>query len=568
MYGAGNGANPHASVGVLMPGSPFFGDADSMADSGTALNLLRNKFPGMFGDPGTPPTPMTASVAGPALFNNPAPNVPASTSTDPGAAPDIGQPTPNYKLPWMREFQQAQQAQPQPQRPPMTTPTGQMVPGLTKGQKLMVLLKSGVEGALAGRAAQEQTIAQTGGRRAGGVGTGFMAGLELPAQQSQQAQTLQHGALENQQLQQQVSSFPQIQALNFGKTLSDIQKNLADAGKANADAATAPMKAALDAAQSLAARYKEDPGSGQLIDLQTGQPFGNSSALAPLSAQEAAVLGKQEGDRVPIKLKNTASEIVNRGIKSVSAGGRQLLVDGNGNTIKDLGQATPLVTMNAQMNPPSQITPEMQKAVDMVGKNQMDLQTALMNYRRFPGQSQAFLGALADNYPDYFQGNYGASKGVLEYFTSGEGAKNINAFNTATEHLGQLQQLGTALDNKNMQAWNAVKNQVETWFGGAAPGNFNLVRSAVAGEISKTFKGQVTDPEIKSITDNVNSSQSQGQLNGVIGNALALMRSKMQANVEQYQKGRQAQPAFPSGTQGGGTEHPFFSQFGGTAKPQ
>jgi len=187
----------------------------------------------------------------------------------------------------------------------------------------------------------------------------------------------------------------------------------------------------------------------------------------------------------------------------------------------------------------------MQKAVDLVGRNQMDLPTALMNFRRFPGQATAFLGALHDQYPDYFQGNYGASKDVLEYFTSGEGAKNVNAFNTATEHLGQLQQLANNLGNTKSQAFNFAKNKVETWFGGAAPTNFNLVRSAVAGEIGKTFKGAVTDEEIKSLTANVNNSQSPEQLAGVISNALALMRSKMQANVEQYQRGRQGQPAFP-----------------------
>jgi hypothetical protein len=285
--------------------------------------------------------------------------------------------------------------------------------------------------------------------------------------------------------------------------------------------------------------------------LQTGQPYGNSTGLAPLSAEEAGILGKQEGERVPIKLKNTASEIVNRGIKSVSAGGRQLLVDGQGNTIKDLGQATPLVTMNAQMNAPTQINPAMQKAVDMVGKNQMDLPTAMIPFRRFPGQAEAFLGAIHDQYPDYFQGNYGASKGVLEYFTSGEGAKNVNAFNTATEHLGQLQQLSIALQNKDNQTYNKVGNMIQTWTGKPAPTNFNLVKSAVAGEIGKTFKGNVTDEEIKSITSNVNDAMSPGQLTGVINNALSLMRSKMQANVEQYQKGRQAQPAFPAANSSG-----------------
>ena len=378
-------------------------------------------------------------------------------------------------------------------------------------------------------------------------------------------QEIQRGQLSNQQMglqnqltQNQVQFAPQIQALNFAKTLAGIQKDLADAGKSTAEAGAVPIKSALEQAQALAARYKEDAGSGQLIDLQTGQPYGNTSALAPLSVDEAAILGKQPGDRVPIKLKNAANEMVNRGIHSVAANGRQLLVDSQGRTIKDLGQATSLVTMNAQMNGMGQLTPDMQKAVDMLGHNQADLPTVLMTYRRFPGASAAILGALHDQYPDYFQGNYGAGKSALEYFTSGEGAKNVNAFNTATEHLGQLQQLATALGNNDSQLANKVKNQVSTWFGGAAPTNFNLVRSAVAGEIGKTFKGAVTDQEIKDLTANVNNSMSPGQLQGVINNALTLMRSKMQANVEQYQRARQGQPAFPASS-GSATPTQFSS---------
>src|SRR5207248_9709009 len=128
------------------------------------------------------------------------------------------------------------------------------------------------------------------------------------------------------------------------------------------------------------------------------QPYGSSAGLAPLSADEAAVLGKSEGDRVPIKLKNSASEIVARGVHAVQGGGRSLLVDSKGNTIKDLGVATPIATINAQMNAPAQITPQMKNAVDMVGNGKVDLQTALEPFRRLPGASEAFLSDLEQVY--------------------------------------------------------------------------------------------------------------------------------------------------------------------------
>jgi hypothetical protein len=547
--------------------APFIGNADQIADSGTALNILRQKYPGMFGPTGAPAPPV------PAMFNS-APTIPAQTQVDPNSipAPDVGQnalATP-FVLPWLRQFQQNKAdklgavlngglsgAMSQPQRPPLTQyPGGPIAPGANWKQALQVVIPRMLEGALAGRAAEEQAVIQSGGRRSGGIGMAAMAGLEQPLAQAQAQQTVQRGGLENQILGAQAQFAPQMQILNFSKVMADIEKNLADAGKATAEAGAVPIKSALENAQALAARYKEDPGSGQLIDLQNGTPFGNSTGIAPLSAEEAAILGKQEGERVPIKLKNVANEMVNRGIKSVSAGGRQLLVDGQGNTIKDLGQATPLVTMNAQMNAPQgPISADMQKAVDLVGKNQMDLATAMTPFRRFPGQAQQFLGALHDQYPNFFQGDFGSSKKVLEYFTSGEGGKSINAFNTATEHLGQLATLADNLNNTRSQAWNAAKNKVETWFGKAAPTNFDLVKVAVSGEVGKTFKGQVTDSELDKINAAINKAESPDQLHGAIDNALALMKSKMQANVEQYQQGRQGQPAFPNAA-----STPKFSQ--------
>src|SRR2546430_12516404 len=68
-------------------------------------------------------------------------------------------------------------------------------PGLNKAGKLVTLLTSGLQGALAGRAASEQTVAATGGRRSGGAGMGFEAGYTLPWQrQAQQNQLAQQQA--------------------------------------------------------------------------------------------------------------------------------------------------------------------------------------------------------------------------------------------------------------------------------------------------------------------------------------------------------------------------------------
>ena len=170
-----------------------------------------------------------------------------------------------------------------------------MSPALSKGGKLLAFLSSGLQGALAGRAAQEQTIAETGGRRAGGIGTGFQAGYSLPFLRASQGQQVQRGGLENQLLANQVQFSPLLQRLGILKTSADIGKTQAEAGKATAEAGAIPIKSALEQAQTEAAFYKDDPNLG-LLDLRTGQPVGGSAAMAPLSPQEAAILGKQPGD--------------------------------------------------------------------------------------------------------------------------------------------------------------------------------------------------------------------------------------------------------------------------------
>jgi hypothetical protein len=66
-------------------------------------------------------------------------------------------------------------------------------PGLSKAGKLLTILTSGIQGALAGRAANEQAAVASGGRRAGGAGMGFEAGVSYPWQRAEQQQALERG---------------------------------------------------------------------------------------------------------------------------------------------------------------------------------------------------------------------------------------------------------------------------------------------------------------------------------------------------------------------------------------
>lgn len=265
----------------------------SMADSGTALNLLRQKFPGMFGDAGTPTPP------GPAIFNSVPPTPKAVTPADPNAipAPDIGQTAPEnkYNLPWLPGYKP-----PNPQRPPIETPTGQWVPGTNKAQKLEVLLRNGLQGAIAGYGASANAVVQSGGRRSGGFGLGAAAGYEAPAAQTMQQQTVQRGGLENQLLNTQVQYAPQIQALGAMEKFSTINKNNSDA--------------ILNQAKTDAERYK--PVGDVIYDMKAqGGPApiqgGAAGQFVPATAAMATLAGIAPGTMIRTDTANKLETLSN-----------------------------------------------------------------------------------------------------------------------------------------------------------------------------------------------------------------------------------------------------------------
>src|SRR5690348_13714103 len=76
-------------------------------------------------------------------------------------------------------------------------------PGLTKAGKLLTLMTQGIQGALAGRAADEQAVIQSGGHRSGGAGMGFESGFMLPWQRAGAAQQLEQQQAQTNLLRQQ-----------------------------------------------------------------------------------------------------------------------------------------------------------------------------------------------------------------------------------------------------------------------------------------------------------------------------------------------------------------------------
>lgn len=482
-----------------------------------------------------------------------APNMSAGPNGQPQfSSADVPRQTYKPPQPFQPSFIQAATAGAQPGG------VNALSPGLSKLGKLGVLLTQGVQGALAGRAANEEATVASGGRRSGGIGMAMEAGYNLPFLRALQSQQVEKGQAETQIEQAQLQpvdtqwgKLPWFQAGRMAamqKDTAEAAKNRAEAGKFGAEAGAIPTKEALEQAQTEAAFYKDDPNLG-LIDLRTQKPVSNAG-YAPLSAQEAQILGKQPGDNVPLKIKNSANEMVNRGIRTVQAGGRSLLVDNQGNTIKDMGQATPMAVINATnpfggMNFPVStgddalkgMTPQQQTLVKKISNYEIDPTQFRTN--RNPKSYADLLSAVSAYDPNYDQTQYGTKSAVRKSFTSGPDSQNIKSLNTVAHHLDQLDQANDALNNGNTQLLNQIGNAYNVKVAGkSAPVVFNAVKNAVSGELGSIFKNSgATDPEIANIGSTISNSLSKGINKDVISTDVGLVQGRLKALQFKYENG-------------------------------
>jgi hypothetical protein len=153
-------------------------------------------------------------------------------------------------------------------------------------------------------------------------------------------------------------------------------------------------------------------------------------------------------------------------------------------------------------------------------------------------------------------------KALNKYMIAGRGGENIAAFNTATNHLKILGEVGDALQNGDIVAVNRLGNIWASETGEEGPTDFNAVKNAVAGEISKVFTGRgATQEEIAQINATINNAQSPEQIRGAIRYYTDLMDGKLGALKSQWTMGMGGQPAFPTAT-------PAAGGAGGGAKPK
>lgn len=394
------------------------------------------------------------------------------------------------------------QPQTPPQPPPnpmadLTAPTPEQAPklaGETKGHKLLRILLGGAAGAAAG--AGQMTF-----------GGGFQQAQTLPLQ-------VQHMGLQNQQLAQTLPFLRATQMANLGKTAAETQK-------LQGEVAGMPIKQALEKAQTEAAFYKEDPNLGT-IDIRTRQPI-SAAGLAPLTAEEAQVLGKQPGEKVPLKLKNTASEIVNRGFTTVNT--EEGVYERNRGT----GSMTRLGS-----NPRMMFSPD--QRIIQVGDPNKPGETTFMRAGQAVQQGAAGPQSASVQIP----------KAVEKKATSGNWADQKIAFNTAIQHAELLREAARALNNGDVRLLSSVKNRLATEFGDPDVTNFQAIANAYNHEITSVIsKGHITDNEVKEGNRTLPLNANYETIDKVLKSYQSLAQSKMNMLQKQIDEGRKGNTGTP-----------------------
>lgn len=389
--------------------------------------------------------------------------------------------------------------------------------------KLLHVLRGGVQGgsdAIAGGALDAPRQGQSP------FGTGFGASTQLPMLRRQQAMQAQQQAFQLKEMQDQAQEHASMFPLQRLQLLSGLQKSQADTAKTNAEIAGMPAKQALEQAQAEAAFYKEDPNLG-LVDIRNPTQPLSKAGLVPLTAGQAQVLGKKEGDLVPLKLKNTADEIVNRGFSTINTEegvfernrgtGKMTRLGSNPRMV--FAPENRIVPVAADPNNPGNVT--FMRAGDAMNQGVQSPQSAPSVTAKATAKAIAPGGKVGDE---------------------------IRAFNTAIQHADLLKNAANALHNGKNQTLNGLQNSFKNEFGLAGPITSQAIADAYTREISKMLTGgHLTDSEIGSVGKTIDPrKQSIDQMLGVLGAYQALAKSKMAVTQHAVEQGQAGKADFPA----------------------
>lgn len=408
-------------------------------------------------------------------------------------------------------------------------------PALTKGGKLATLLMSGLQGALAGRAKSEETVAATGGRRSGGAGMGFEAGYTLPWQRAQelaQTQVAQAGA---QPISTPYGNLPAALApkllgpyLGYEKGI-DVQRMK---GNTAEDIQGQKSQTAQNVANT-AGQYKVQAAGTQkrfmatptgLFDTQSQQVIPGTArgfTVTPDIAQQEGLPQEAIGQFMTMGNFASLQGSQARNVATVmGAGGPALVTKSGPNAGKttNLGLGVPALG-----------------GIQEVGDPNNPGETT------FTTKSQAIRSGAS--------GPQSASVQVPRTAAKAEVPTKIGdqkvAFTTMIQHADLLRRAAKALNNGDMQSLSGLENAFKNEFGYSGPITSAAIADAYKGEVSNVInKGHITDTGNEKIAHTLDpTKQNYETIDSVLGAYQSLAQSKMNMLNKQKQSAiDQSQP--------------------------
>jgi hypothetical protein len=175
-----------------------------------------------------------------------------------------------------------------------------------------------------------------------------------------------------------------------------------------------------------------------------------------------------------------------------------------------------------------------QMPITGMGKNAASLRTQILNRATelASGMPAAEAAAtVAANKQDI-----GSRTKAVKDFSTGKQGQQVNAFNTAIDHLGTMDKLTDALQNNDIRAFNSLSNTVARQTGQPAPTDFNAAKQIVTAEVIKAVVasgGGVT--ERQEAERNFADANSPQQLKGIINTYKQLLGGQLNSLNLQYE---------------------------------
>jgi len=169
-----------------------------------------------------------------------------------------------------------------------------------------------------------------------------------------------------------------------------------------------------------------------------------------------------------------------------------------------------------------------------LGKSAAALRTQVMN-RATELSSGKPAAEVAGGIVESKQDVASRGKSVKDFSTGVQG-RQVNAFNTAIDHLSTMDKLTDALGNSDIKAINSLGNVIARQTGQPAPTNFDAAKQIVTAEVIKAVVasgGGVT--ERQEAERNFAAANSPAQLKGIINTYQDLLGGQLKSLNLQYE---------------------------------